>query len=65
MAALKVKIYADFICPGCKKAMIETDIGDKEVITCYNQYCSNYGKYFEVPEIEVKEYENRDGKEPD
>jgi transcription elongation factor Elf1 len=63
---MKVKISTNFICPECNREMhLVHNKNDDLVITCWGLGCKNRDKYYELPELEVKEYENRDIKKPD
>lgn len=58
MAALKVKIKVDCICPECGRMMFPVHLDDKTCIACYTGDCPNHNKIFKLPEIEVEEYDN-------
>ena len=63
---MKVKFSEDGIfCPKCKRMMFQTAVDDGVCLVCWTQGCAEHNKYYDLPEIEVKEHENRDGKKPD
>lgn len=62
MAALKVKFFSTFICPECGSIMLKMPNKDNNTyIECVHIGCRHRHKKYALPEIEVIEYENRDG----
>lgn len=63
---MKVKFSEDGIfCSECRKMMFQTAVDDGVCLVCRTHGCAEHDKYYDLPEIEVKEHENRDGKKPD
>lgn len=62
---IKIKITADFICSVCEKPMFVAHVNDRLFIICLNDNCENRNKLLQIPEIEVKKYENRDSEKQD
>jgi hypothetical protein len=50
-----VKIDQDVKCDGCGGHMWYEQIGTRDTIYCSSPGCSNFGKHFAAPQIELEE----------
>ena len=55
---MKVKFYIDANCPECGTKMLISNHEGKSVIRCYSNNCPNRHKYYELPEIDIKEFKD-------
>ena len=62
----KIKIApSGFLCPCCSSYLRESYYKRKTVLRCYSSNCQLNDTIYKLPQVEIEEYEIKDGKEPD